>query len=78
MGFVKNHDISKNTEWIIELTNYVLYFDPLNEEALTYKCKALILLKRHTLANNTYMKFAKEYKDIYGEAFNKSFHEVVT
>ena len=78
LGFVKNHDISRNTEWIIELTNYVFYFDPLNEEALTYKCKGLIFLKRHTLANNIYMKFAKEYKDIYGEAFSKSFHEIIT
>jgi DNA-binding SARP family transcriptional activator len=78
LGVVKNHDISKNTEWIIELTNYVFYFDPLNEDALTYKCKGLIYLKRHTLANNIYLKFVKEYKDIYGEEFSKSFHEIIT
>jgi hypothetical protein len=45
---------------------------------LTYKCKSLILLKRHTLANNTYLKFLKEYKDIYGTDLGKSFHEIIT
>jgi len=45
---------------------------------LIYKCKSLIYLKRHTLANNTYLKFIKDYKDIYGENFGKTFHEVIT
>jgi hypothetical protein len=44
---------------------------------LIYQCKALIALKRFTLASNIYLKFAKEYKDIYGEEFTKSFHEAI-
>ena len=77
LGFVKTQDVCSNPEWLIEIINCVFYFDPLNEDALIYKCKALICLKRHTLANNIYLKFIKEYKTIYGEDFSKSFHEIV-
>ncbi len=64
-------------EFIIEIANCIFCFDPLNEDALTYKCKSLIALRRHTLANNTYLKFLKEYKDIYGSDFGKSFQEII-
>ena len=77
LGYIKNKDISKDPEFIIEITNCIFYFDQVNEDALTYKCKSLILLKRHTLANNTYLKFLKEYKDIYGTDLGKSFQEII-
>ncbi len=77
VGFIKTQDIAKEPEFIIEVTNYIFHFDQLNEDALIYKCKCLIQLKRHTLANNSYLKFIKDYKDIYGEDFSKSFHDVI-
>lgn len=77
LSLIKSQDISKDPEFIIEITNYIFYFDKLNEDALIYKCKSLILLKRHTLANNAYQKFSKEYKDIYGEDFGKPFNEII-
>jgi len=77
LSIIRRQDISKDPESIIEITNYIFYFDKLNEDALIYKCKSLILLKRHTLANNAYQKFSKEYKDIYGEDFGKPFHEII-
>jgi hypothetical protein len=78
MAYIKGHDNSKDLEFIIEITNCIFYFDSLNEDALIHKCKSLILLKRHTLANNTYLKFLKEYKDIYGTDFGKSFQDVIS
>jgi len=78
LHFIKTQNIAKDPEFIIKITHYIFNFDQLNEEALIYKCKCLILLKRHTLANNTYLKFIKDYKDIYDEDFGKSFHEVIT
>jgi two-component SAPR family response regulator len=77
LGYIKNISISKDPEFIIEITNCIFYFDQVNEDALTYKCKSLILLRRHTLANNTYLKFLKEYKDIYGTDLGKSFQEII-
>jgi len=77
LGYLKNQNISKDPEFIIEISNCIFYFDQVNEDALTYKCKSLILLKRHTLANNTYLKFLKEYRDIYGTDLGKSFQEII-
>ena len=77
LAYIRRHDNSKDLEFIIEIANCIFYFDSLNEDALTYKCKSLILLKRHTLASNIYLKFLKEYKDIYGADFGKSFQEII-
>jgi len=77
LNYIKTHEISKEPEFIIEVTNCIFYFDHLNEDALIYQCKALIAMKRFTLASNIYLKFAKEYKEIYGAEFTKSFHEAI-
>lgn len=68
---------AEDPEFIIRITNAIFLFDRLHEEALEYKCKSLIQLKRYSLANNTYEKFVKDYRDIYGEEFYKSFNDVI-
>ena len=78
LGFIRTQDLAKDPEFIIEITNYIFYCYQLKEDALICKCKCLILLKRHTLANNCYLRFVKAYKDIYGEELSRSFHEVIT
>jgi two-component SAPR family response regulator len=77
LDFIKSQNIARSPELIIEITNCIFYFDQLNEDALTYQCKSLIFLKRFSLANHTYLNFVKNYKDIYGENFGKSFHELI-
>jgi hypothetical protein len=64
-------------EFMIELANFIFYFDPVNEEAMVIKCKALSGLGKHSLAKNTFENFIKEYKVIYGEEFKKDFHSVL-
>jgi hypothetical protein len=76
LEYIKHHPVG-DAEFTIEIANCIFCFDPLNEDALTYKCKSLIQLRRHTLANNSYQKFLKEYKDIYGSDFGKTFQEVI-
>jgi two-component SAPR family response regulator len=77
LNYIKTHGITREPEFVIEITNCIFYFDHLNEDALIYQCKALIAMKRFTLASNIYLKFAKEYKEIYGAEFTKSFHEAI-
>lgn len=74
-----NHasNIYEDPEFIIEIANTIFHFDRLNEDALEYKCKSLIYLKRHAIANKTYTKFVKDYKDMYGEEFEKTFTEII-
>ncbi|WP_044219443.1 Kelch repeat-containing protein [Chitinophaga pinensis] len=68
---------SEDPEFVIRVANAIFFFDRLNEEALEFKCKSLVLLRRYSLANNTYEKFVKDYRDIYGEEFYKSFNDVI-
>lgn len=65
-----------DAELMIELANSIFYFDQVNEQALKLKCRSLMSLGRHSLAKNAYEKFAKEYRHMYGEDFNESFHDI--
>jgi len=77
LSYLRHHEMTENPEFTVEITNCIFYFDQLNEDALTFKCKSLILLKRHNLASITYLKFVKDYKDIYSADFDKTFQEII-
>jgi DNA-binding SARP family transcriptional activator len=64
-------------EFMIELADYIFYFDSVNEEAMVIKCRALVQLGKHSLAKNAYTTFLKEYRHIYGEDFRKDFQTVL-
>jgi DNA-binding SARP family transcriptional activator len=70
-------NIEEDPEFLIRLANYIFYFDPVNEEAMTLKCKALAHLGKHSLAKTTLENFAREYSRIYGEEFRKDMPEVL-
>jgi two-component SAPR family response regulator len=75
-NYIATADLQTDAEFIIRATNSIFSFDQLNEEALIYKCKCLVLLGRHGMAKDAYLKFAKEYKENYGQDFERSFAEM--
>jgi DNA-binding SARP family transcriptional activator len=75
--FANGIQIAEDPEFVIKLANDIFYFDPVNEEAMILKCKALFSLGKHSLAKNTFEYFMKEYKVIYGEDFRKDFHSIL-
>jgi DNA-binding SARP family transcriptional activator len=75
--FASSIQIAQDPEFVIKLANDISYFDPVNEEAMILKCKALSSLGKHSLAKNTFEYFMKEYKVIYGEDFRKDFHSIL-
>jgi hypothetical protein len=75
--FANGIQIEEDPEFVIKLANDIAYFDPVNEEAMILKCKALFSLGKHSLAKNTFEYFMKEYKVIYGEDFRKDFHSIL-
>ncbi|CAG5006090.1 hypothetical protein DYBT9275_03726 [Dyadobacter sp. CECT 9275] len=77
LGFAATIKISADPEFLVQLANYVFYFDPVNEEAMIIKCKALAHLGKHSLAKATYENFAREYSRIYGEDFQMDMPEVL-
>ncbi|MBV7531060.1 kelch repeat-containing protein [Chitinophaga sp. sic0106] len=70
-------DIQQDADTLVETANCILSFDPLSEEALRLKCRALIALGRHSLAKNAYERFTKEYAKVYGEDYPVAFTEIV-
>lgn len=73
VNYATRLNIGQHPDFIIQLTDSIFYFDSVNEEAMVMKCKALISLGRHSFAHDTYNKFAREYKTLYGSDFEKSF-----
>lgn len=69
--------LADDPEFMIKLANDIFYFDPVNEEAMILKCKALVHLGKHSLAKNAFETFNKEYKAIYGESFERDFHSIL-
>jgi two-component SAPR family response regulator len=69
--------IADDPEFLIKLANDIFYFDPVNEEAMIFKCKALVHLGKHSLAKNAFENFNKEYKAIYGEDFERGFQSIL-
>ncbi len=77
LQFAQSEEAAHDPELLIELANYIFYFDPVNEEAMVMKCKALANLGKHSLAKHAFENFCKEYKVIYGEEFKRDFHTIV-
>jgi len=75
--FANSVPIADDPEFLIKLANDIFYFDPVNEEAMIIKCKALSHIGKHSLAKNTFENFSKEYKVIYGEAFDRDFNAIL-
>lgn len=67
-----------HAEQMIEIAQLIFQFDQVNEHALALKCKGLNYLGRHSLANNTYEKFTRDYRHMYGEDFNQTYHAVIS
>lgn len=75
--FATSIPVAEDPEFLIQLANYIFYFDAVNEEAMVIKCRALAYLGKHSLAKNTFDNFTKEYKLIYGEEFNKDLQAIL-
>lgn len=78
LDYAASVDVSTEAEFLVQLTDYVFYFDPVNEEAMTIKCRAFAHLGKHSLARNTYDSFCREYNTLYGEAFAKEFNSILS
>lgn len=77
LSYVGSLHTSRDAEKIIAVSNAIFSFDELNEHALRLRCKSLVALGRHALAKNTFDKFKAKYKDIYGEDFKETYHDLV-
>jgi hypothetical protein len=76
LNFLQLPEEAREPELVVRVANCIFFFDQLNEEALVYKCRSLIVLGRHGIAKEAYLKFAKEYAENYGHPFERSFADI--
>lgn len=77
LHYANSVKIADDPEFLLLVTRQIFHFDPVNEEAMSIRCKALSYLGKHSLAKSTYENFCKEYKYIYGENFGRDFHAML-
>lgn len=77
LKYMTQADKHTEADFILRCANAIFLFDNLNEEALAFKCRSLNHLGRHSLARDAYEKFAKEYRESYGQEYGTPFVEVL-
>jgi DNA-binding SARP family transcriptional activator len=70
---MENDQLELDNELRFKISNSIFSLDPLNERALKFKIKLLILEGNHTLAKNAFDQFCNAYSNFYGEVYGKVF-----
>lgn len=66
-----------NLNLLEQIANTILKFDPLNEEAIVNKCKALYKMGKKGPAKQAYDDFCKEYLHLLDAKFNIPFKDII-
>lgn len=74
---LEEHAEQLHPEEIIRVCDSMLHFDSLCEEAVLFKCRALVALHQHATARSLFKSFRIEYEEIYGEPFEKDYMAVM-
>ncbi len=70
-------DSEKDQELILKLADRILVTDPINDQALSFKLRALVLQNNMNTAKYTYEKFASLYEELYGEKLDLTFDDLL-
>ena len=78
MNYALKLDIEEDLDFAIDLADCIFNFDTTNEIAVFLKCKVYYIKGNHSLANDTFNKFLKEYNALYGQEFEHNFNEFIS
>ena len=73
----ENAGASLSPEMQIRIADSILVFDPLDENSICAKCKALVKMKRLGSAKKIYASFIAEYERVMGEKFSVDFQNFI-
>jgi two-component SAPR family response regulator len=76
LKFISELTIENDNELILKLADRILETDPVNDQALAHKLKALIKQNNYNLAKFTFDRFCLLYEEMYGEKFSEKFDEL--
>jgi two-component SAPR family response regulator len=77
LSYTLNGNLTSEPDFILKLANCIFQFDQMNEAALEFKCRSLMVLGKHGLAKETYINFIKEYKKNYGQDYDKAYAQII-
>ena len=77
MNFISRLNMEDDHELIIKLSDRVLMTDPVNDQALSCKLRALMSQNNINTARFAYERFASLYQDLYGEPLSLSFEDLL-
>ncbi|MBC7450730.1 MAG: hypothetical protein H7259_04510 [Cytophagales bacterium] len=77
LAFVSLNSLNISAHLLIQIADTIMLLDMANEQAMELKCKALVSLGKHSLANDIYLKFIKEYKTLYNMDYPKDFKSII-
>lgn len=77
LKFISELTIEHDNELILKLADRILETDPVNDQALANKLKALVKQNNYNLAKFTFDRFCLLYEEMYGEKYSGKFDELV-
>ncbi len=77
IGFAEKSGVESDPDFILHLTDTVLHFEMLNEEAIQLKCRALTAMGKHNLAKEAFTKFSRDYKSLYNIDYGKTLTDLL-
>ncbi len=77
LKFIHLLDPEIDHELILKLADRILLTDPVNDQALSYKLRALVLQNNMNTAKYTYEKYALLYEELYGEKLALTFDDLL-
>ena len=75
MNFIGKLDMERDHELILKLADRILITDPVNDQALSFKLRALVLQNNMNTARFTYDQYAVLYHELYNEPLSMSFND---
>ena len=77
LKFIHKMDIENDHELILKLSDRILITDPVNDQALSFKLRALVIQNNLNTAKFTYEKFAALYEELYNEKLELTFDDLL-
>ncbi len=75
--YIEKEKASMEPELLVRIADAILTFDMMHEEAVSYKCRALTSLGKHSLAREIFTKFTRDYQSLYDEPYEQSFTDII-
>lgn len=75
-GFAQTLSPATDSNQLLNLCRVMLEFDSLNEHVVELQCRVLIAQGKHLQAKLAFEQFAREYEQLYGSKFEKTFLEI--